>query len=491
MQHSRTRLRPFAPLAALALLLGGLQSCGDALEGTGAQGTGSGAGLPTIGTVSQSVGTSRAPSGADQRNGAPKTAEHEETSAPLKPSAAKDDGVTRNGKRPAQLEGIDLSQITLPGGAKRTSAQPIVVPTVDATLVIDGEDTARFGTVVEGDEEDHVFELHVDGGLPITVFEEKSTCGCTVGRMELVAPDGSTSEYKVGKEIPEDHTLRVHGTLKTEGKKGPNHHTITLRHNGTNRASMLHFEAEVTPIFEVKPNAYLNFREMFVNETRTTELTVSSPVAERFMLSVDAGFGLPDYLTVDLVPVEPDADGRAGTWKVIGTMGPNTPENLGGQQGLTVILASDLPHPALAPLPDGTPRMRTLTLFAAARVKPLVHARPSYVSFGAISTGNSAQRVFRIEFGDDSFTPDIEALRAAKVVARSIEQQDFYDGFFDVAVAAVEEGRAYEVTMSYENWPADRVGPFNGDLVIEVGHPTKPVLKVPFSGVCRPTTVRH
>jgi hypothetical protein len=253
----------------------------------------------------------------------------------------------------------------------------------------------------------------------------------------------------------------------------------------------LHFEADVTPIFEVKPNAYLNFREMFVNETRTAELTVTSPVAEHFMLALDEGFALPKFLTVELVPVEPDADGRAGTWKVIGTMGPDTPENLGGQQGLTVILNSDLPHPGLQPLPDGSPRMRTLTLFAAARVKALVHARPSYISFGAVSAGNSAQRVFRIEFGDDAFTPDIERMRAAKVVARSPEQQEFYDDFFDVSVAAVDGERAFEVTMSYENWPADRVGPFNGDLVVEVGHPTKPELKVPFSGVCRPTTVQH
>ncbi|QDU85424.1 hypothetical protein Pla163_25530 [Planctomycetes bacterium Pla163] len=483
MQNSKTRLRPLASLAATALLFGGLHSCSDVLEGSAPE-----TGPSASGAVSQTV----AAAGADQRTPAPKSAEVDETSAPSKSAASEKGGAgARDGKRPAKLEGIDLSEITLPGGAKKASAQPVVVPTVDATLVIDGEDTARFGTVVEGDEEEHIFELHVDGAEPITIFEDKSTCGCTMGRMELIAADGSVSEYKVGEKIPVDTTLRVHGKLKTEGKKGPNHHTITLRHNGSNRASMLHFEAEVTPIFDVKPNAYLNFREMFVNETRTAELTVTSPVAKMFKLSLDEGFALPKFLSVELVPVEPDADGRAGTWKVIGTMGPDTPENLGGQQGLTVILNSDQPHPGLDPLPDGSPRMRTLTLFAAARVKALVHARPSYISFGAVSVGNSAQRVFRIEFGDDSFTPDIERMRAAKVMARSPEQQEFYDDFFDVSVAAVEGERAFEVTMAYENWPADRVGPFNGDLVVDVGHPTKPHLRVPFSGVCRPTTVQH
>lgn len=397
----------------------------------------------------------------------------------------------RESGRPQRLEGLDLSNIVLPGANSplATKARPDLQPTVDAKLVVEGEDRARFGTINEGDHDQHVFDLVVEGDVPINVYDKKSTCGCTIGRLELVAPDGGTTEYTTGMDVPPDSKLRVHGELRTEGKRGPQEHTITLRHNGSNRATMLHFEAEVLPTFEMKPNQYFNFGDMFVNESRTGEIAITSPVLERFGLEIDRTFGMPDYMQVALEPVDPHDDGRAGTWRVTATLGPGAPEGLAGQQSLTVILRSDVPIPDAAPMPNGEPRMRTLNLYVYARVKSLVHASPSYVSFGAISAGAEAKREFRIEFADDAFEVDIERLRDVRFEARNPNDQAFYDDLFGSSVEWADDGSGAVVVRTwFDRWPEDRVGPFGGDIVLDVGHPTAPTVKVPFSGVCRQIT---
>ena len=438
-------------------------------------------------------------SGADPTSTVSSTSTAGERSAPTpRPLAGEGTGDTGNGAtaggaarpatgRPATLDGVDLSSVVLPGSqageSPRAAKGTAPVPLVDSKLVVSGEDTARFGTVKEGDEETHVFDLAIEGDEPVNVFDERSTCGCTVGRLELVAPDGTVSDYAKGTDIPADHELRVHGTLTTEGKRGPQSHSITLRHNGSNRATLLHFEAEVLPTFEVSPNAYFNFGEFFVNEERSGEVEVSSPVVERFALELDTTFGLPDYLSVELEPADLGDDGRASRWSVKSTIGPNAPEGLAGQQGLTIILKSDIEMVGAPPLQNGEPRTRSLNLFVYARVKSLVHARPSYVSFGAIFGGADARRQFTIEFADGDY--DIERMRNVRFVARDPEDQAFYDDFFESSVEPSEDGKGVVVNVWFDDWPAGRVGPFGGDVVVEVGHPTRPELRVPFSGVCR------
>lgn len=389
-------------------------------------------------------------------------------------------------RRPASLDGVDLSTLARPEPATLpVEGLPSTIPTVASKLVVVGSDTAKFGEVVEGDPGEHVFDLVIEGDEPVRIFEQNSTCGCTLGSMEIVAEDGTVKPYVVNETIPVGAKLRVNGMLRTEGKQGENHHTITLRHNGSNRATLLHFEANVVPIFEVEPNPYLNFGELFTGETKTAEVHVSSGVIERFKVEVDSSFGLPPYLTVVVEPVGDVVDGRAEKWIIRGTLGADAPPSLGGQQGLTVLIATDVPLPGAAPLPDGRARTRQITLHAAARVKPLVNALPSYLSFGAVAPGSPVERIFTIEFANDQFTPDIERMSAVRVKARDAKDQELYDSLFEFSVVPIEKSRNVEVHVSFDSWPEERVGPFGGTIEVDVGHPTRPKIEVPFSGVSR------
>jgi hypothetical protein len=389
-------------------------------------------------------------------------------------------------RRPTQLDGVDLSSLARPEPEPLpVTGAPSTMPTVASKLVVEGSDTAKFGEVVEGDPGEHVFDLVIEGDEPVRIFEQNSTCGCTVGSMQLVAADGTTKPYVVNDVIPVGSKLRVNGTLRTEGKQGENHHTITLRHNGANRATLLHFVADVVPIFEIEPNPFLNFGELFTGETKSAEVHVSSGVLERFRIEVDSSFGLPPYLNVVVEPVGDLVDGRAEKWIVRGTLGGDAPPSLGGQQGLTVLIATDVPLPGAAPLPDGSERTRQITLHAAARVKPLVNALPSYLSFGAVEPGSPAERIFTIEFANDDFEPDLERMAAVRITAREAKDQALYDGLFETRVVPLENSRNVEVHISFASWPEERIGPFGGTVQVDVGHPTRPTIEVPFSGVSR------
>lgn len=470
------------PLTAAALCAALTACSGETTSAT----NGTAGGPPSQGSTSH-VNATDPDGGAERSTPRPRPTQDSNTEL-ARDAATGGSGSSREAGRPETLDGLDLSGIVLPGsepGARPagvTGATP--APLVDSTLTVDGDDTARFGVVKEGDERQHQWDLVVEGEDPVNVYDERSTCGCTLGRLELVAPDGSVTDYVKGTDIPTDHVLRVHGTLTTEGKRGEQAHSITLRHNGKNRATLLHFEAEVLPTFEVAPNAYFNFGEFFVNESRSGEVVVTSPVVDRFALALDTSFGLPDYMNVELAPLDAiDDDGRASSWSVSATVGPNAPENFAGQQSLTVILKSDIEMVGAPPLTSGEPRTRLLNIYVYARVKSLVHANPSYVSFGAISAGADARREFNIEFSDGTF--DLERMRNVSFVARNVDDQEFYDEFFNSSVQEGEDGRSVIVSLWFDDWPSDRVGPFGGDIVIDIGHPTRPELKVPFSGVCR------
>jgi hypothetical protein len=473
--------RPFGP-AAIVLAL--LSACGEGGSGTDGRGT----------AAHEVAAAPNAPAGADAAAGdaSARGAALEGTLGGVGEARLVGDGAepkaTDGRVRPPSLSGVDLSALGRPAPTPLAVPNvPSTAPTVAAKLLVVGSDTATFGEVFEGDTGEHVFDLRIEGTEPVTIFDQKSTCGCTVGAMEVVAADGSATPYELGKPIPLDATLRVHGALKTEGKSGENHHTITLRHNGSNRASLLHFQANVIPIFTFEPGPYLNFHEFFVNETRTTQIEIASSVVDAFALAVDTSFGLPPYLRVELEPVAPGPDGRAKKWIVRGTIGPDTPANLGGQQGLTVLLSTDIALPGAPPLPDGRERTRQLSVFTAARVKPLVSAAPAYLSYGAVSPGTGAERVFTIEFADGDFTPDLERLSRARFVARNPDDQDLYDELFEVRVVPVEGARKVEVYVGFDAWPEGRIGQFGGTVQIDVGHPTKPTVEVPFSGVSRTT----
>ena len=117
-----------------------------------------------------------------------------------------------------------------------------------------------------------------------------------------------------------------------------------------------------------------------------------------------------------------------------------------------------------------------------ARVTGLVHAEPSFVSFGMVRPGQIVERSVRIECHDD-FVLSTEM----PITVEGLYGQEFpYADAFTTAIEPVEGGRLVDLKLRLEGLPDDLNGSFGGILKVSVGHPGMDELTVRFSGVCRP-----
>lgn len=413
--------------------------------------------------------------------------------------------------------GVDLSGVTLPVSARPAPVQsvpigPQAAPTAAASAddhdhdgdgvqdhapgahpaadggdlrVVDG-DSHDFGSLVQGAVVEHTFTVESVGEAPLVVTSVKASCGCTVATSERIAADGSASSYAFGQEVAPGERLRITARLNTDGKKNRMQSTLTVFSNAPASTTMLRLSADVQPFFELAPNPYIQFGKLFSNETKTEMLRVSSPIAGNFRLTLADATQLPEHLQVELRPNDPDAEGRAASWDVVATIGPNAPES--PSQNWPLRLESDVPVDGAPALPDGSVKRHSVTAYTVAQVVGLVSANPYYVSFGLVRPGQELERSVMIEVADDDFSAT-----AMPVTVRGRQDSDsaLLEGRLTAQVAPVAgEPRKYALSISLADLPDSFNGPFGGYLDIEVGHETKPTLTIPFSGVVRNTEVR-
>lgn len=363
-----------------------------------------------------------------------------------------------------------------------STAAPASAPTVDGPsgkFTVTGETSHDFGEVVQGAILEHVFEVTNTGEADLIINSAKGSCSCTVADNEIVLAGGGTEPYQYGQPVAPGGKVLMKAQIDTNGKKARFNGNLTVFTNDPLQPTQLRMTADIKPFFELEPGPYLDFGSVRVDEVNERRLTITSPLADRYGLEVSM-VNQPDYLTFDLIPQDPDAEGRAGTWELVATLGPDAAE--APAQNWPLMLVSDVPLPGSPTGADGEVKMQQVRSFAVAQIMGLVRAMPHYMSFGVMAPGQSKSIPVRIEILDDDWSFD--GLPPVSIRGRTPKENELFADHATVTIEAIEDGRIFELTCSLE-MPDTYPGPFGGFIDIEIGHPTKETLSVMLSGVSR------
>lgn len=331
-----------------------------------------------------------------------------------------------------------------------------------------------FGTLAQGVVTEHLFQLEVGPGDPLALLEVKPSCGCTIAETSVLGSAGTRSPYEIGQKLVAGTKLELLARLNTAGKHDQVRTVVTLR-TSDNRISQLELKAEVITFLKVSPERF-HFGELQSDGEARGQLQVTNSYGDAYKLTVNKK-RIPDYLQVELVPVKPDAAGRAKQWNVNLKIGPGVPE--GRNRLLPVELISDYPMEGGEQSVNAAPAFHSVTAHAQVTVMAVVDATPHYMNFGSMTPGQVMQRTVLVESRDNEFDfvqpqPSIRGRR----------------GDFEYPEAAVVQaspnvpGVSYKVMLTITA-PSDLNGSFTGTVVVPVGHPKKNQIEVPFSGVVK------
>ena len=142
---------------------------------------------------------------------------------------------------------------------------------------------------------------------------------------------------------------------------------------------------------------------------------------------------------------------------------------------------SDIPIPGGEKLPNGELPTYEVSVPIMARVTGMVSYAPAFVSLGLIRPGQVISRSVRVTSHDPDFK-----LSEPKVTitGRGGVEWEFAERFSTV-IRPVAGEDAIDVEVRLDGMPETLNGSFSGELVIQVGHPEKPEIKLPITGVCR------
>jgi hypothetical protein len=365
-----------------------------------------------------------------------------------------------------------------------TPTQPVAGPAFDGppghVSMAEGEETADFGDMRQGEEASHTFQLISDGDDPLVVSRFKTSCGCTVAETMLLQDDGSRVPYETGQPIPPGTRFEVKTKLKTANRQGQMATKVSIYSNDPRSVFNLNLKANVQPVLALEP-VTLNFARITSADAVDGVMKVSSDVLDPFLLTVDETY-ITEPLTVELVAVDPDDAGRSRNWEVRVALGPSIPEGL---RNYPLILSTDIP----VPVPEGVvqpegqaPRMHQLRGYVQAQVSGMVSAQPTFVTFGMVRPGQVLERSVVIECHDDFQLPE-----DATVTLRGLQGQEFpHADVFTTKLTKVEGANQLTLDVRLEGLGEDVNGSFAGSIEVAVAHPMKEVLVVRFSGICRP-----
>ena len=368
------------------------------------------------------------------------------------------------------------------------------LPPGHATIL--GEERHDFGSIVQGTHATNTFRLISDGENDLVISRIKPSCGCTVAQVNLVLDDGTRKAYTTGDAIPPGTEFEIEAAFKSDGKQGRTKTQVAVYCNDPRTVLSLMLEADVQPVLVLEPRT-LQLGTATSADKVEGSLRLSSPTLPAYKVEVDEQF-IQKNMTVELKPVDPDAEGRAKEWDIHVTLGPELPE---GMRNYPIRLTTD----QLIPSPRGEhddhddhaghdhddgktpPKYYFVIGYAQVQVKGLVSANPAYVPFGMVRPGQEVERVVRIECHDD-----FELSADTNVAMTALIQSDLFDyrKAFTTKLDPVEGENALDLTVKLEGLPDGVSGSFGGMLRLDVNHPNKKELMVRFSGVCRPGVVK-
>lgn len=374
----------------------------------------------------------------------------------------------------------DHAQETGPGNGEQYLPQNQAQRNKGRVSMVEGQEQVHdFGKLRQGEVGNHDFLMVSDGEDALVITGVKPSCGCTKAEVVLTGDDGTEKPYTMGDPIPAGTHFKLHGQINTDGRQGNFSAQVSVYANDPRGTFNLRLVAEVEPVLTVEPSPTVFFGRLTTADSAEQDVTIKSSRGEPFLLT-SATEAQAKPLTVDITPVNPDADGRASEWKVHVAMGPSTET---GMRHYPVNLKSDLEvaHPKY-PSPDGSPQFHGVMINVQAQVTGMVSSEPSFITFGMVRPGEEVERSVRIECHDD-----FKLTESIPVAFEGLQGQEFpYRDVFDVAVVPEQEGSVAEVKVRLKGFPEGQNGSFGGVLKIKVGHPHMPELELRFSGVCRP-----
>ena len=443
----------------------------------------------------------------DASSAAPKesSAAKADTAAPVKEPASK--AVATNASAPAPspaaTEGKKEAAAVAPPSADKPAAEKAAaatppVPPDQAKKIADpnsqeadpnskakltyefGTDSKAFGKCMQGDVLTNKFLLQSAGEEDLVIKQAKPTCGCTVAQVAAQAADGSMAPYNFGQPIPPGRKIEITATLHTQNKRGHAASRINIFSNDPRGQTQLGLEADVDPFFQINPQN-LNFNALSSRDTANDKVTITTTTGVKVKLAA-ALENIPQGMKVDVTPTDPDADGKSNHWEVVAHLGPGLVE---GNLAYNVALKSDVPIPGGEKAPNGADPMYEASVPIMARITGMISYTPAFVSLGLIRPGQVVSRVIRITSHDPAFK-----LGEPKVIVQGREGGEWdLANRFSTVIRPVAGENSIEVELRLDGMPETLNGSFSGTLDIQVGHPEKPEIKLPITGVCRGAAV--
>ena len=356
-----------------------------------------------------------------------------------------------------------------------------------------GTERHDFGRARQGDQLTHVFRMKSAGTEPLIITQASPTCGCTLGEIKVREEAGTEAIlYKFGEPIAAGSDIELEATLDTGSKRNDTQVRIQVYSNdGTAATATLTLKASIQPFIVATP-PYLQLGNIRQGEEKTARITFRTSGGERVALTRDETrrVPVPDGLSVEVVPVTPDEEGKSNQWTATFTIGSDAREGAGGfmlrmNSDVTLPEKKVSTDPAVAAKQKlkngGKPLVYTCDANISYNVIGALSMTPQYISLGLVRPGQAVVRSARLTAYEDDF--DLSGVKVS-VVPEGKQELKWADSFA-ASVKPVSGSNAVDIELRLKGLPEDADGAFRGRVRIETGHPANPELFLRFSGVCR------
>lgn len=356
-----------------------------------------------------------------------------------------------------------------------------------------GTERHDFGRARQGDQLTHVFRMKSAGTEPLIITQASPTCGCTLGEIKVREEAGTEAIlYKFGEPIAAGSDIELEATLDTGSKRNDTQVRIQVYSNdGTAATTTLTLKASIQPFIVATP-PYLQLGNIRQGEEKTARITFRTSGGERVALTRDETrrVPVPDGLSVEVVPVTPDEEGKSNQWTATFTIGSDAREGAGGfmlrmNSDVTLPEKKASTDPAVAAKQKlkngGKPLVYTCDANISYNVIGALSMTPQYISLGLVRPGQAVVRSARLTAYEDDF--DLSGVKVS-VVPEGKQELKWADSFA-ASVKPVSGSNAVDIELRLKGLPEDADGAFRGRVRIETGHPANPELFLRFSGVCR------
>ncbi|MEZ5978045.1 MAG: DUF1573 domain-containing protein [Planctomycetota bacterium] len=349
-----------------------------------------------------------------------------------------------------------------------------------------GARTYKAGRFVEGEPINSTRRIRNGSRRSVRITRLEGSCHCVDVACFRLRGDERGAQFFPGDSVAPGEELEVQVQLDTTGRSGPLQLDGIVDYVGATRPLKFTIVTNVQPIFTVEPPLGLQVQDAVLGSRAQGRARITTPLAERFRAVIDDS-SLPRHVRLVSRPVDPDADGFAKSYDV-------RVEILGTAPRVLTLQLYHVPiEITTADEPDGGGShtwIRSLELGYAtqlpvgiAMVQPDGSQRAlASVFLPATPAGERVVRRYRFVHRDDwvpqgPFTVTLED-------GAKIGPQDLPPLWLTWRVEAQEDG-ARDLVVDFEPSADGPTGPVRGAFVVELGHPSLPELRLPFSALVR------